>query len=144
VEIESELDRYIAFPGQALSYMVGRLEIQRLRAQAERRLGSRFDIKSFHNIRAAAAHSRFPCWTAWWPLGRPGVNRLLRTRTGSFRQPHPSAITYLSRPARLLLHADREPHTPDEWQQWHRTTAKRSPGSSSSHAEGTARRTTSV
>jgi uncharacterized protein (DUF885 family) len=49
VEIDSETDRYIASPGQALSYMVGRLEIQRIRALAERALGDRFDIRSFHD-----------------------------------------------------------------------------------------------
>ena len=47
--IESEVDRYIANPGQATSYMVGRLEIERLRQEAERRLGRRFDIKEFHD-----------------------------------------------------------------------------------------------
>ncbi|WP_410599876.1 DUF885 domain-containing protein [Amycolatopsis sp. lyj-90] len=50
VEIESEVDRYIAFPGQALSYMVGRLEIQRIREEAELTLGGRFDIKAFHDV----------------------------------------------------------------------------------------------
>jgi uncharacterized protein (DUF885 family) len=50
LEITNEVDRYIAYPGQALSYMVGRLEIQRLRAKAESALGSRFDIKSFHDV----------------------------------------------------------------------------------------------
>ncbi|MGA6166615.1 DUF885 domain-containing protein [Amycolatopsis magusensis] len=50
VEIESEVDRYIAFPGQALSYMVGRLEIQRIRAEAERVLGEKFDIRAFHDL----------------------------------------------------------------------------------------------
>jgi uncharacterized protein (DUF885 family) len=47
--IEVEVDRYIADPGQALAYMVGRLEIQRLRADAERRLGPDFDIRAFHD-----------------------------------------------------------------------------------------------
>ncbi|PRY46688.1 DUF885 domain-containing protein [Umezawaea tangerina] len=50
VEIESEVDRYIAAPGQALAYMVGRLEIQRIRAEAERALGDDFDIRAFHDL----------------------------------------------------------------------------------------------
>jgi uncharacterized protein (DUF885 family) len=49
VEIDQETDRYIADPGQALAYMVGRLEIQRIRAAAERTLGDRFDIRLFHD-----------------------------------------------------------------------------------------------
>ena len=48
--ITEEVDRYISsLPGQALSYMIGRLEIQRMRAEAESRLGDRFDIKGFHD-----------------------------------------------------------------------------------------------
>ncbi len=47
-EITEEIDRYIATPGQALSYMLGRLEIESLRAECEARLGSAFDVKSFH------------------------------------------------------------------------------------------------
>ena len=48
-EAISEIDRYIAMPAQAVSYMIGSLEIQRLRRQAEERLGDRFDIRSFHD-----------------------------------------------------------------------------------------------
>jgi uncharacterized protein (DUF885 family) len=47
--IESEVDRYLAVPGQATAYMTGSLEIQRLRHDAETRLGDRFDIKGFHD-----------------------------------------------------------------------------------------------
>ncbi|WP_091449725.1 DUF885 domain-containing protein [Actinokineospora iranica] len=50
LEIGNEIDRYIAYPGQALSYMVGRLEIQRIRAAAQARLGDRFDIRAFHDL----------------------------------------------------------------------------------------------
>ncbi|GGN22806.1 uncharacterized protein (DUF885 family) [Actinoplanes campanulatus] len=50
VEIRSETDRYIEMPGQALSYMVGRLELQRLRTRAERELGAAFDIQAFHDL----------------------------------------------------------------------------------------------
>lgn len=50
VEIQSEVDRYIAYAGQALAYMVGRLEILRLRDMARERLGDRFDIRAFHDL----------------------------------------------------------------------------------------------
>lgn len=43
-----EVDRYISSPGQATGYMVGRLEIQRMRREAEQRQGDRFDVKQFH------------------------------------------------------------------------------------------------
>ncbi|MFD6888480.1 DUF885 domain-containing protein [Streptomyces sp. NPDC059957] len=50
VEVQNETDRYVEWPGQALSYMTGRLEIQRLRATAASRLGSRFDVRAFHDL----------------------------------------------------------------------------------------------
>ncbi|MGH8928235.1 MAG: DUF885 domain-containing protein, partial [Acidimicrobiia bacterium] len=48
-QVEGEIDRYIGNPGQALGYMMGRLEIEQIRRNAESRLGSRFDIREFHD-----------------------------------------------------------------------------------------------
>ncbi len=56
--IEDEIDRYIGMPGQALAYMIGRLEIQRIRGDAEERLGDAFDIKGFHD--AVLTHGLLP------------------------------------------------------------------------------------
>jgi uncharacterized protein (DUF885 family) len=50
IEIDAEVDRYISYPGQALSYMVGRREIERLRAVSRDALGDTFDIKEFHDV----------------------------------------------------------------------------------------------
>src|SRR5215472_4603318 len=49
VEVQSETDRYISDPGQALAYMVGQLKILDLRARAQKELGPRFDIRAFHD-----------------------------------------------------------------------------------------------
>ncbi|MFT7225873.1 MAG: hypothetical protein ACI92C_001410, partial [Neolewinella sp.] len=48
--IIAEIERYMAIPGQALSYKIGQLKIRELRAKAERELGDKFDIKAFHNL----------------------------------------------------------------------------------------------
>jgi uncharacterized protein (DUF885 family) len=47
---QSETDRYIAWPGQALAYKMGQLTIRKLREQAKTQLGAKFDIKAFHDI----------------------------------------------------------------------------------------------
>ncbi len=49
VDIQNEINRYISWPGQANSYMLGMLEIRKLRALAETELGEHFDIREFHD-----------------------------------------------------------------------------------------------
>ncbi|HEY5800726.1 MAG TPA: DUF885 family protein [Burkholderiaceae bacterium] len=48
-EVETEVDRYISWPGQALSYYLGQMAIQQARAKAQAALGAKFDIRAFHD-----------------------------------------------------------------------------------------------
>ena len=85
-EVETEVDRYISWPGQALAYKLGELTIRRLRSEAETTLGPRFDERRFHDavlalgsvpltvledhihafIRAEAEGPRKPARCAWY------------------------------------------------------------------------------
>ncbi|MCU1382005.1 MAG: uncharacterized protein JWL71_702 [Acidobacteria bacterium] len=70
-DVESEVDRYIIYPGQATAYMLGRLEISKARDEAKERMGAKFDIKSFHDrvledgaIPVSFLHQKIRAWAA--------------------------------------------------------------------------------
>jgi uncharacterized protein (DUF885 family) len=69
--VQSEVDRYIAWPGQALAYKLGQLEILRLREEARQKLGRKFDLRAFHDevvgsgpLPLGVLHSHVEAWIA--------------------------------------------------------------------------------
>ena len=75
--VQSEVDRYIAWPGQALAYKLGQLEILRLRDEARQKLGDKFDLRAFHDevvgngpLPLGVLHSQVESWIARRKRGR--------------------------------------------------------------------------
>jgi len=76
-EVETETDRYISWPGQALAYKTGELKIRELRAKAEKELGTGFDIRDFHD--AVLRNGSVPL-----PVLEEAVNRYIaETKAGT-------------------------------------------------------------
>ena len=63
-EVTTEVDRYIGWPGQALSYYLGQRQIEKERARAEAALGTRFDIRAFHDMLLSLGSVPLPVITA--------------------------------------------------------------------------------
>ena len=59
-EVETEVDRYISWPGQALAYKLGEMTIRKQRARAEEALGDKFDIRKFHDVLLALGSVPLP------------------------------------------------------------------------------------
>jgi uncharacterized protein (DUF885 family) len=79
-EVETEVDRYISWPGQALAYKLGEMTILRMRAKAEKALGPKFDIRKFHDVVLALGsvplselEARIDAFIADGGQGLPGV-----------------------------------------------------------------------
>ena len=80
--VVNEVDRYIAWPGQALAYKLGELEIRRVRADAETRLGAAFDLRAFHDALLGAGAVSLPvlrdqidAWVAGITAANPAIER---------------------------------------------------------------------
>ena len=94
IEIESEVDRYISYPGQALAYMVGRREIVRLRTAAADALGTGFDLKDFHDLVLRAGILPLPALAAH-RRALDGARRLVARPSGP-PDAGPAAVRYCS------------------------------------------------
>ena len=76
-EINTEIDRYISWPGQALAYKIGEITIRELRKKAEKELGGNFDIRDFHEIILEKG-------TVTLPILKKRVNQFIKNKKKEF------------------------------------------------------------
>ena len=76
-EINTEIDRYISWPGQALAYKIGEVTIRELRKKAEKELGGNFDIRDFHEIILEKG-------TVTLPILKKRVNQYIKNKKKEF------------------------------------------------------------
>jgi uncharacterized protein (DUF885 family) len=76
-EINTEIDRYISWPGQALAYKIGEITIRELRKKAEKELGGNFDIRDFHEIILEKG-------TVTLPILKKRVNQYIKNKKKEF------------------------------------------------------------
>ena len=76
-EINTEIDRYISWPGQALAYKIGEITIRELRKKAEKKLGGNFDIRDFHEIILEKG-------TVTLPILKKRVNQYIKNKKKEF------------------------------------------------------------
>jgi uncharacterized protein (DUF885 family) len=100
LEAETETDRYISWPGQALSYMIGQREILALRAELERRDGDAFDLRAFHDevighgsLPLSTLRSRLPDWVRPAAPQAPSAGRAAHSRRASALETAPPSAT---------------------------------------------------
>jgi len=78
-EINTEIDRYISWPGQALAYKIGEITIRELRKKAEKELGGNFDIRDFHEIILEKG-------TVTLPILKKRVNHYIKNKKKEFNE----------------------------------------------------------
>jgi len=85
LEVETEIDRYLVMPEQALGYKMGQLRIQELRSRWEKRLGPSFNIRRFHD--QVLAEGALPLEVFEQLVDRWGEAEVARVKKDSLRRP---------------------------------------------------------